>query len=143
MTAARTVGRMTLKAEWESYLRRVFDQPPSLVQTETQRAFYAGAAAMFSLFLATTEVTEDEGEAALDALQAELTAYAARIGRSDELSPLPPEIEAQYEVKDADAQARLRTLGEHDSQGAAARVGVHVVPVHARRGRLDVLSVER
>jgi hypothetical protein len=109
---------MTLKAEWESYLRRVFDQPPSLVQqTETQRAFYAGAAAMFSLFLATTEVTEDEGEAALDTLQAELTAYAARIGRSDELSPLPPEIEAQYEIKDADIQTRLRTLGDQIRKG--------------------------
>jgi len=79
-----------LKAEWESYLRRVFDRPPSLVQqTETQRAFYAGAAALFQLVMQGTEGTEDEGEANLSALQGELQAFADRVGTPAELPPLP------------------------------------------------------
>jgi len=108
----------TIKASWDHYLASVFDHPPSLVQqTETQRAFYAGAVALFGLVMQATERDEAGAEAALAGLQAEMDAYAARIGTPTELAPLPPEVEAGYEVKDADAQRRLRTLGDQIRKG--------------------------
>lgn len=109
---------MTLKQQWENYVAAVLPPTAPLVQqTETQRAFYAGATAMFDLVMRSADGTDDESEAALAAIQAELEAFAARVGTPYELPALPPEIEAAYEVKDAPIQDRLRQMGRAIQRG--------------------------
>ena len=69
----------TIQQEWELFAKSIFrGEDVSKVQyTETKKAFFAGATAMFAMVQETGDpsVTEDQGVAHLDALQDEVVSF--------------------------------------------------------------------
>lgn len=66
---------MSLKSQWESYLKEVVPSSAGEVQKiEIRRAFYAGAVSLRHLLLNTPDEEEDEMQAC-DALYAELLQF--------------------------------------------------------------------
>ncbi len=77
----------TLQSEWDDF-RNVVLTPSGAgkVQiTETRRAFYAGAWAMFMLVVEISDAaaTEDEGAAQLEILKQEMERFHDMIGKGD------------------------------------------------------------
>lgn len=74
----------TLKEAWEDYRRKVVPKTAGENQViETRRAFYAGAAAMFSLFALTREQSVNKAAAAafLEGLRQECLAFSDDVGK--------------------------------------------------------------
>lgn len=78
----------TLAEDWTTFSRKILDPiHASVVQrTEMRRAFYAGAASMFELFMQVTpdHVSEDQGVDLLNRLTAELEQFGKdlQVGRA-------------------------------------------------------------
>ena len=109
---------MTIKEDWDSYQTAIIPPNAPLNQrVETLRAFMAGCASMFKLMMDAAEGDEADAEVKLTALESELKTYASRVGQVDELPPLPPDVEAAYEIKDDHIQKRLRLLGDQIHKG--------------------------
>lgn len=75
---------MTVADQWKVYEALVLDpiKAGPVQRTETQRAFYAGAAAMLGLFSSVDDsVDVDAGVEYLNQLTAEVRDFAARLGR--------------------------------------------------------------
>lgn len=75
----------TIADQWASYDREVL--LPAAVgevqRTETRRAFYAGASALFALVsgLGIDDISEDQGADELEVLSQELQAFGEAIGK--------------------------------------------------------------
>lgn len=73
---------MTVADQWQTYRQTVMHpEAPDLQINECQMAFYAGAAAMYSLFMRATEaeLTDEEGADCLETLQTELEAFGQAV----------------------------------------------------------------
>lgn len=76
---------------WESYLREVISPAAGPNQiSETRRAFYAGAAAVFGLIVALSDdaVPMESGFAVMDQIDAELEAFLAEV--TSQIEPKGP-----------------------------------------------------
>ncbi len=75
----------TIEEIWRGYDKRVIPAECDPIQRAVMRqSFWAGAAAMFSVVTSAGDGTEDEGFATMKALQAELKAYMANMGKPPE-----------------------------------------------------------
>ena len=75
-----------IKMQWDQYWSFI-SRRAKVHELEIQRAFYAGAASMFELMMASADGPEDQADKYLTALQSELHAFAHRVGTPAELLP--------------------------------------------------------
>ena len=79
------MSKRRMAAQWASYLERVLPvNAPPVQKRETQRAFYAGAAALFGVIMRELEPGEEPTEAdlrAMDEIAAELKEFGQTAGK--------------------------------------------------------------